>query len=122
MTSTVPPFGKAMRREFLFADSYLPLNHGSYGTYPRSVHAAKLQWLELAEQRPDSFMRKVYMHELNKCRKLAAKAINAPMSDCVFVPNATTGVNEVLRGLEWSQGDTILYYSSVYGANCYGLC
>jgi hercynylcysteine S-oxide lyase len=122
MTSSLPPFGKAMRKEFLFADGYIPLNHGSYGTYPRSVHAAKLQWQELAEQRPDLFMRKKYMHELNKCREIAAKAINADLSDCVFVANATTGVNEVLRSLQWKEGDFIMYYSTVYGIQCYETC
>ena len=111
----MPPFGKEMRKEFLFAEGYLPLNHGSYGTYPRSVHAAKMRWQELAEERPDWFMRKKYMHELNKCREIAAIAINAELSDCVFVPNATTGVNEVLRSLQWNEGEIILYYSTVYG-------
>jgi hercynylcysteine S-oxide lyase len=115
MIPSLPPFGKAMREEFLFANGYIPLNHGSYGTYPRSVHAANVRWLELAEQRPDLFMRKMYVHELNKCREIAAGAINADLSDCVFVANATTGVNEVLRSLQWKEGDCIMYYSTVYG-------
>lgn len=106
-----------MREQFLFAKGYLPLNHGSYGTYPRSVHAAKMHWQEVAEQRPDWFMRKKYMGELNKCRRLAARAINASVSDCVFVMNATTGINEILRSLPWKTGDTILYYSTVYGGH-----
>ena len=55
------------------------------------------------------------MHQLNKCREIAAKAINAERSDCVFVMNATTGVNEILRSLKWDVGDTVLYYSTVYG-------
>jgi len=104
-----------MRKEFLFADGYIPLNHGSYGTYPRSVHAARMRWQEMAEERPDWFMRKKYMYELNKCRELAAKAIHAETSDCVFVPNATTGVNEVLRSLQWNAGDAVLYFSTIYG-------
>jgi hercynylcysteine S-oxide lyase len=119
MISSLPTFGKAMRKEFLFANGYIPLNHGSYGTYPRSVHAANVRWLELAEQRPDLFMRKMYMHELNKCREIAARVINADLSDCVFVANATTGVNEVLRSLQWKEGDCIMYYSTVYGIQPY---
>ena len=118
--SSLPVFGKPMRAQFLFADGYLPLNHGSYGTYPRSVHSAKMQWQEIAEQRPDRFMRKNYMGELNKCREIAAKVINASASDCVFVTNATTGVNEILRSLPWGPGDTILYYSTVYGRQVCG--
>ena len=106
-----------MRAEFLFTPGYIPLNHGSYGTYPQSVHKAKLAWQELAEQRPDYFMRKVYMHQLNKCREIVADEINANMSDCVFVTNATTGVNEVLRSLQWNRGDAILCYNTTYGTN-----
>jgi hypothetical protein len=98
-STPVPSFSKPMRHEFfMFADGYIPLNNGSYGTYPRPVHNAKLAWQELVEQRPDFFMRKTYMHQLNKCRGVAAKAINAETCDCVFVTNATTGINEVCNG------------------------
>ena len=115
-TTSGPTFGKEMRKEFLFAESYVPLNHGSYGTYPRSVHSAKLEWQELAEQRPDWFMRQTYIDQLNKCRAIAAKAINAELSECVFVANATTGVNEVLQSLEWKPSDMVLCYSTAYGS------
>lgn len=104
-----------MRKEFLFADSYVPLNHGSYGTYPRSVRSEILKWSAVAEQRPDYFMRKTYMPEIVKGRTLVAEAIGAETQDCVFVMNATTGVHEVLRSLEWSAGDAVLLYSTVYG-------
>src|SRR5271163_4531325 len=114
-STPLPAFGKPMRKEFLFADTYLPLNHGSYGTYPRSVQEAKLKWQELAEQRPDFFMRKTYMHQLNKCRGIAANAINADVTDCVFVMNATSGVNEVLNSLQWKRDDAVLCYSTAYG-------
>lgn len=63
-------------------------------------------------------MRKKYMVELNKCREIVANAIHARVSDCVFVMNATTGVNEILQSLPWKAGDSILYYSTVYGSNC----
>ena len=106
-----------MRKHFLFAEGYLPLNHGSYGTYPRSVHVAKMRWQELAEQRPDWFMRKKYVVELNNCREIVANALHVNVSDCVFVMNATTGVNEILRSLPWKAGDSILYYSTAYGSS-----
>src|SRR5208282_5830339 len=95
-STSLPSFGKEMRKEFFFSENHIPLNHGSYGTYPRTVHKAKLEWQELAERRPDFFMRKQYIYQLNKCRAIVANVINADTSDCVFVANATTGVNEVL--------------------------
>src|ERR1700737_4041744 len=111
----LPGFGKPMRKEFLFADSYVPLNHGSYGTFPQSVRSVLLEWQKLAEQRPDKFMRKIYMHELNKSRAVVAEAIYAATQDCVFVMNTTIGVNEVLRSLQWTAGDSVLCFSTVYG-------
>jgi len=34
----------------------------------------------------------------------------------VFVPNATTAVNTVLRNLKFEEGDVIVYLSTAYGA------
>jgi selenocysteine lyase/cysteine desulfurase len=44
--------------------------------------------------------------------------LNAPVSTVVYVPNATTGVNTVLRNLVWSGDgkDEILYFNTIYGA------
>lgn len=46
------------------------------------------------------------------------KLLNVPTSTVVFVPNATTGVNTVLRNLVWNEDgkDEILYFSTIYGA------
>lgn len=38
------------------------------------------------------------------------------MDDCVFVANATTGVNTVLRNLVYQPGDVIVYFSTIYAA------
>ncbi|KAJ4364707.1 hypothetical protein N0V83_009304 [Neocucurbitaria cava] len=42
--------------------------------------------------------------------------LNTPASTLVFVPNATTGVNTVLRNLVFEKGDHILYFDTIYGA------
>ena len=41
--------------------------------------------------------------------------MNAPSETLVFVPNATTGVNTVLRNLTFQPGDHILYFATIYG-------
>ena len=53
---------------------------------------------------------------LDESRKAVADLLNAPVEGVVFVPNASTGTNTVLRNLVFSPGDVIIYFSTVYGA------
>lgn len=39
-----------------------------------------------------------------------------PTNECVFVKNASTGVNTVLRNLVFNEGDVIVYFATIYGA------
>ena len=121
LTSTPPllkfiDFGHNARSEFLFAPTYTNLNHGSFGTYPTTIlnHLHYVQ--SLAEARPDRFIRDDCHVRLNSSRSAIATILNCPLDSVVFIPNATTGVNLVLRNLTWEKGDTIIYFSTVYGA------
>lgn len=53
---------------------------------------------------------------LDESRKAVAKLLNAPVEGTVFVPNASTGTNTVLRNLVYQPGDVIIYFATVYGA------
>src|SRR5262249_12699860 len=46
----------------------------------------------------------------------AARVVGAAGDDVVFVPNATTGCNAVLRSLRLQADDEILYASHIYNA------
>ena len=54
---------------------------------------------------------------LDDSRKVVAKTLNAPIENIVFVPNASTGTNTVLRNLVYQSGDVIIYFATIYGAN-----
>ena len=45
-----------------------------------------------------------------------AQFLGLPVDEVVFVPNATTAINVVLRSLRYETGDVILHLSTVYGA------
>lgn len=45
-----------------------------------------------------------------------AEFLKVPVDEVVFVSNATTGVNTVLRNLRFKEGDVILYLDPIYGA------
>ena len=111
------PFGRTMRdTHFLFAPTYNPLNHGSFGTYPKSVQKRLHEAQALSEARPDTFVRYQYPTMLDESRAALADYLGIPVDEVVFVSNATTAINVVLRNLRYEKGDVILHLSTVYGA------
>jgi selenocysteine lyase/cysteine desulfurase len=45
-----------------------------------------------------------------------AAHINASIDEVLLVSNATTGTNTILRGMQWKEGDVIVFFETVYGA------
>ncbi|KAL8672848.1 MAG: hypothetical protein Q9168_002724 [Polycauliona sp. 1 TL-2023] len=111
-----PQFGHAMRSHFQFDPSYIPLNHGSFGTYPNVVRDRLRYFQDLSESRPDAFFRFNLAKLLDPARSAIADFLDVDAGECVFLPNATTGVNTVLRSLIFEKGDVIVYFSTIYGA------
>ncbi len=64
------------------------------------------------EAMPDLFMRRSYLPILNEIRGQVADMLGAQAEEVVIVPNATQGVNNVLREIDWKQGDVIAYCAS----------
>ncbi|KAK4971262.1 hypothetical protein LTR66_011428, partial [Elasticomyces elasticus] len=108
--------GRGLRDQFMFDDGYINLNHGSFGTYPKTVREVFRNAQDQTEARPDAYIRYTYPDLLDKSREAVASFLNAPTNTCVFVPNATTGINTVLRNLVYRPGDVIVYFATIYGA------
>ncbi|KAK5070469.1 hypothetical protein LTR64_000140 [Lithohypha guttulata] len=109
-------FGHDMRSQFLFDTKWRNLNHGSYGTYSIPVRNAKRGYTKLTESFPDKFLRYQYINLLDNSREKIAQLVNAPADECVFVENATTALNTVLRNLVYKEKDVIIYFDTIYGA------
>ena len=111
------PFGHRMRTiHFQFASSYTPLNHGSYGAFPRLVADRQTELQTLAAERPDTFIVRDLPVLIDESRAAIAPLLGVETDEVVFVPNATTGVNTVLRNLKWEEGDVVVYLSTIYSA------
>lgn len=89
---------------------------GSFGTYPASIKSVMHQYQDRSEARPDAFIRYDYPKLLDESREAIAKYLHVPASTCVFIPNATTGLNTVLRGLTYQPSEVIIYFATLYGA------
>ncbi|KAK2789962.1 hypothetical protein FQN52_005770 [Onygenales sp. PD_12] len=114
--SKLTPFGHPMLKHFLLDPKYKNMNHGSYGIYPRVVRDERRKFQDEVEARPDPFIRYYDAEYLDVSRTAIAKMLNVPVEEIVFTPNATTGVNTVIRNLAYAQGDVAIYFATTYGA------
>lgn len=107
-------FGHPMKREFNMDDSYLNLNHGSYGTVPLRVieYAEKLG--RQCDARPDLWWRRTADPLILEARQSVATLLDVDVDECVLVPNATSGLNHVIRNIHWKAGDVIVANSTTY--------
>lgn len=92
------------------------LNHGSFGAAPAAVLRAQSRLRGLMEREPVDFLDGALAPRLDAARAQLAQFVRADPTDLVFVPNATTAVNAVLRSLELEPGDELLLTSQTYGA------
>ncbi len=92
------------------------LNHGSFGACPAPVLAAQAEWRARLERQPVQFMARELEGLLDEARAALAAFVGAIPGDLAFVPNATSGVNAVLRSLVFAPGDELLTTDHAYNA------
>jgi isopenicillin-N epimerase len=111
-----PPPPSELARHWAIDPEVTYLNHGGYGACPREVMAfqselrARMEWNEM----------KFFLHDLegllDHARERLAAFLRADPEELVFVDNATTGVNTVLRSLVFEPGDELLTTDHAYNA------
>lgn len=89
---------------------------GSYGSIPLPVMEACQKLSYEIEANPDRFMRISYSPLLNDIRKRVAQLLGADTDECVIVPNATHGLNTILRNLDWKKEDVIIGSEALFNS------
>ncbi|BAZ38152.1 isopenicillin-N epimerase [Calothrix sp. NIES-4101] len=92
------------------------LNHGSFGACPRQILQAQSKLRSQLENEPLRFFGREWEPLLDTSRSKLAEFVGADNEDLVFIPNATTGVNAVLRSLKFAPDDELLTTNHEYNA------
>ena len=92
------------------------LNHGSFGSCPEAVLAVQRDWRDRMERAPIQFLDRELEAHLDGARAALGAFLAADPAGLVFVPNAMTGVNAVLRSLRFGPGDELLTSDHEYNA------
>jgi len=92
------------------------LNHGSFGACPIEVLEVQAELRARLEREPVRFMVRELEAAFDAVRAALGPFVGAEPEDLVFVPNATTGVNTVLRSLELHAGDEVVATDHAYAA------
>jgi isopenicillin-N epimerase len=129
--ATARPFGRAMLGHFPLDPAAVYLNHGTVGVTPRVVMQRRIEILEDIERHPARAMIRDLMRpgtlmrpselappapaRLRHAAEEIAAFLGASRDSLVFVDNASSGVNAVLRSIELTAGDEILIPDQAYG-------
>ncbi|HEY9748176.1 MAG TPA: aminotransferase class V-fold PLP-dependent enzyme [Allocoleopsis sp.] len=92
------------------------LNHGAFGACPKPVLEIQQQFRQRLERQPLRFLAQDLEGLLDDARATLAEFVGADPLDLAFVPNATTGVNTVLRSLHFTPDDELLTTNHEYNA------
>ncbi|AFY79399.1 MAG: aminotransferase class V-fold PLP-dependent enzyme [Hydrococcus sp. C42_A2020_068] len=92
------------------------LNHGSFGATPIAVLNYQQSLRERMEREPVRFLTRELEGLLDEARSQLADFIGTDADDIAFIPNATVGVNTILRSLAFKPDDEILITDRTYNA------
>ena len=92
------------------------LNHGSFGACPREILDRQTALRAQMETDPVRFLTRELEALLDHSRATLAALLNTSPDNLAFIPNATTGVNAVVRSLAFLPDDEILTTDHDYNA------
>ena len=115
--ASVEPSAADLARHWTLEPGLHFLNHGSFGACPRPVLAVQQELRAELERQPVRFLARELGGRLDAARAELAAFLNADPLDLVAVPNATAGVNAVLRSFALADGDEVLTTDHEYNAS-----
>ncbi len=92
------------------------LNHGSFGATPFAIVNEQRGWQDWMELEPVRFFEELLPPALVNSRQALGTMLSCDPDDLALIENATSGVNTILRSIDFNPGDEILVPDHAYQA------
>lgn len=107
------------RSEFPYLESgVIHLNHAGVSPLPARTAQAIRDLASAQSERPVEAMRGAW-NEIAACREKLARLMGVPADNLAFTKNTGHGISIVADGLDWREGDEVVFADCEYPANTY---
>lgn len=118
MENMLTSITKKWRTEFPVTDNYVYMNHAGVAPISRRVRDAMVNFAHDATGN-GAVNVELWVETAERCRNVAAKLINADVSEIAFMKNTTQGILIAANGIDWSPGDNVVTTAVEFPANVY---
>ena len=107
-----------LANQFLLDKKVTFLNHGSFGACPIKIFNEYQSWQKKLENQPVKFLDQYrdFGPNMTNVRKILSQKINCNSNNLAPVVNATTGLNAIIKSIQFNKGDEVLISNHEYGA------
>ena len=107
-----------LANQFLLDKKVTFLNHGSFGACPIKIFNEYQSWQKKLENQPVKFLDQYrdFGPNMKNVRKILSQKINCNSNNLAPVVNATTGLNAIIKSIQFNKGDEVLISNHEYGA------
>jgi hypothetical protein len=116
------PSSNTQQHNNLFLLNYTNFNHGSFGSCPQQVLEYQTSLRKQQEQQPDPFLRDTYKKLWNDTRVEVASSLRTDYKQLVLIESASTGINSILRSLDYHEEVKIVVLMSLFLSVCVCVC
>ncbi len=109
-------YGAGLRDLWPLDPAITYLNHGGFGVTPREIGTLQAEFRAHVEANPMRFMTGEFPAAVRASAAALGEFLGAKADEIVFTENATSGLNAVLRSLDFQPGDEIVIPTLAYGA------
>ena len=94
-----------IKKQFLLDNKVTFLNHGSFGACPKKIFNEYQSWQKKLENQPVKFLDQFrdFGPNMTNVREALSKKINCNVNNLVPVVNATTGLNAIIKSLQFKK-------------------